>query len=76
MTQEEEEEVKFLKTLLQEKEQAILDLEKKVRLIEFRTKKQVTEITLQMESERIKLTDMEGKYALQSEQLSELQGKV
>lgn len=37
----------------------ILDLEKKVRLAEFRTKKQVQEVTLQLETERVKLTEME-----------------
>lgn len=34
-----EDEIKFLKGRVAEKEQAILDLEKKVRLAEFRTKK-------------------------------------
>jgi hypothetical protein len=71
-----DDEVKFLKARLQEKEQAILDLEKKVRLAEFRTKKQVQEVTLQLETERVKLTEAEQRLVNQSVLVNELKEKV
>ena len=71
-----EDEIKFLKGRVAEKEQAILDLEKKVRLAEFRTKKQVQEATTMLETTNIKLEETERRLAFKEQELTEQREKV
>lgn len=56
-----EEEIAFLKNRLQEKEQNVMELEKKIRLTEFKTKKQVQEMQMLLDTEKVKFQDAEEK---------------